>query len=439
MQQANEIGRLIDDGALSPHKVAVIVLCGVAVLLDGYDIQTMALAVPSLTGEWGIEAAAFSYALSASVLGMVVGTAAIAPLGDRLGRRPLLIWGMLLVGLASAATALSATPTELVVWRLLTGIGLGMTLPNATALTSEYVPLRNRAFLIAAMYLGVPVGALIAGLIAPMLIEATSWRAIFLVGGILPLCLALLLFAYVPESVRLLVAQRPNDPRIAALLRRFAPGVDAATVHARPADRIEKPNVLALFAPQYWARTVLLWCIFALNLFVLFVLISWLPTILTDAGWARPQALRGAVVIQAGGIFGGLVIAKLVDLGRTVVVLMSAYTIVVVGFSLFLVVPSTVPAWTVLLLVIGAGVSGSQVALIALSAIFYAPSLRATGAGWASGCGRMGAVLAPLAGGFVFGRFDFSPEQHLVLLMPPMLVCGLCVFLLRYAWRDVAR
>jgi AAHS family 4-hydroxybenzoate transporter-like MFS transporter len=431
----NDIGRLVDEGALTGRKIAVVVLCGIAVLLDGYDIQTMALAVPSLTQQWGIEAAAFAYVLSASVLGMVIGTAFVAPLGDKLGRRPMLIWGMLLVGLASAATALSSTPTELVVWRLLTGIGLGITLPNATALTSEYVPQRNRAFLIAAMYLGVPLGALIAGFVAPILIDAASWRAIFIVGGLLPLALALALFLYVPESVRLLVGQRPNDPRIAELLRYFAPGVDATTVHALPEDRIDKPSVLALFQPQYRARTSLLWCIFALNLFVLFVLISWLPTILSDAGWTQAQALRGAVVIQAGGIVGGLVIAKLVDFGRTVPVLMSAYAIVVVGFSLFLVVPGTVPAWTALLLVVGAGVSGSQVALIALSAIFYPPSLRATGAGWASGCGRVGAFLAPLAGGLVLGRLDLEPEQQLMLLIPPMAACGLCVFLLRYAWR----
>lgn len=436
MHQANDIGHLIDAGALSREKIGVIVLCSIAVLLDGYDIQTMALAVPSLTEEWGLEAAAFAYALSASVLGMIVGTAVIAPVGDKLGRRPLLIWGMVLVGLASAATALATSPAALVIWRLLTGIGLGITLPNATALTSEYVPLRNRAFLIAAMYLGVPVGALLAGLVAPILIEVSSWRAIFIAGGILPLALAVALLVYVPESLRLLVAQRPNDPRIPALLRRFVPGADAASVFARPEDRIEKQNVLALFAAQYRARTSLLWCIFALNLFVLFVMISWLPTILTDAGWTRPQALRGAVVIQAGGIVGGLVIAKLVDLGRTVLVLMSAYTIVAVGLASFLVVPSTVPAWTMLLLVIGAGVSGSQVALIALSAIFYPPSLRATGAGWASGCGRVGAFVAPLAGGLVFARYDLTPEQHLTLLIPPMLVCGLGVFLLRYAWRE---
>jgi AAHS family 4-hydroxybenzoate transporter-like MFS transporter len=436
IQHANEIGRLIDEGALTRQKIGVIVLCGIAVLLDGYDIQTMALAVPSLTEEWGIEAAAFAYALSASVLGMVLGMAAVAPLGDRLGRRPLLIWGMLLVGLASAATALSTTPTELVIWRLLTGIGLGITLPNATALTSEYVPQRNRAFLIAAMYLGVPLGAVIAGFVAPMLIDAMSWRAIFLAGGLLPLALAVLLFAFVPESVRLLVAQRPKDPRSAGLLNRFVPGVDAVTVYALPKDRVEKQTVLALFQPQYWARTSLLWCIFALNLFVLFVLISWLPTILTDAGWTRPQALRGAVVIHAGGIIGGLVIARLVDVGRTVAALMTTYAIAAVGFALFLVVPGTLPAWTILLLVVGAGVSGSQVALIALSAIFYPASLRATGAGWASGCGRVGAFVAPLAGGLVIARYDLAPAQHLTLLIPPMLVCALCVFLLRYCWRE---
>jgi AAHS family 4-hydroxybenzoate transporter-like MFS transporter len=114
----------------------------------------------------------------------------------------------------------------------------------------------------------------------------------------------------------------------------------------------------------------------------------------------------------------------------------SGYAIVAVSFLLFLVVPGTVPAWTLLLLIIGAGVSGAQAALNALSAIFYPPSLRATGAGWASACGRAGAVVAPLAGGFVLRYFDLEPEQHLMLLIPPMLVCGLCVLLLPYAWQE---
>jgi AAHS family 4-hydroxybenzoate transporter-like MFS transporter len=414
----------------------VVLLCASVVLLDGYDIQTMALAVPSLVEEWGLTPAAFSYALSASVLGLLVGTAVVAPTGDRFGRRPLLIWGMLVLGVASTGTAFSSSPLELVIWRFLTGIGLGMSLPNATALTSEYVPKRTRAFLITAMYMSIALGALIAGFVAPALIDAFGWRSIFIVGGVLPILVAGVLVVYIPESVRLLFAQRPEDPRIASLLRRFLPDVDPAGVVAAGEPRVAKKTVLALFAPEYWARTTLLWCIFGLNLFVLFVLISWLPTILTDAGWGRAEALRGAVVIQAGGIVGGLVIARFVDRARTIPAMMGAYLLVAIAFALFLVVPSSVPGWSMLLLVVGAGVSGTQGALTALSAIFYPPGIRATGAGWASACGRAGAVLAPVAGGIVMARLDLSPGQHLALLIPPVVLCAACIAVLRLAWRD---
>jgi AAHS family 4-hydroxybenzoate transporter-like MFS transporter len=431
-----EIGELIDRGSLTRPRLAIVVLCALVVLMDGYDIQTMALAVPSLVEVWGLDSAAFSFALSASVFGMLVGTAVVAPVGDRFGRRPLLIGGMALVGAASIATAFSATPAELVIWRFLTGIGLGASLPNATALTSEYVPQRTRAFLITAMYISIALGALIAGFVAPVLVDAFGWRSIFIVGGVLPLLLVPALGLFAPESVRLLLAQRPNDPRIPAILRRVLPGVDAARVAATTERQIERRNVLALFASEFWARTTLLWLIFALNLFVLFVLIIWLPTILTDAGWARGDALRGAVVIQAGGIAGGLVIARLVDLGRTIPVMIGAYLIVAVTFSLFLVIPATVLNWNLLLLVVGAGVSGSQGALTALSAIFYPPGIRATGAGWASACGRAGAVLAPLAGGLVLGQLSLSPAEHLALLIPPVVICAGCVAVLRYAWNE---
>lgn len=436
--RGNEIGELIDRRGLSVRQIGVILACASVVLLDGYDIQTMALAVPSLAGEWSLEASAFSYALSASVLGMLIGTALVAPVGDKLGRRPMLIAATLVIGLASIATALSETPVQLVAWRLVTGIGLGTSLPNATALTSEYVPVRSRAFLITAMFVSIALGALVAGFTAPALIETFGWRSIFLVGGFVPLLLTVALLAWIPESIRLLMDRRPADPRISRLSSRFYPGVDPATLFVRREDRVEKPNVFALFAPRFVGRTVLLWCVFALNLFVLFVLISWLPTVLSSAGWSGPQALRGAVMIQAGGIVGGLAIAGLVDRGRALPAMLGGYVLAAAAFALMLVVAGTVFKWTVLLVIIGGGVSGSQAALTALSAIFYPPSLRATGAGWASSCGRAGAVLAPVAGGWVLNRFDLDPEQQLALLIPPILLCGACVLLLPRAWKDEA-
>jgi AAHS family 4-hydroxybenzoate transporter-like MFS transporter len=286
------------------------------------------------------------------------------------------------------------------------------------------------------MFVSISVGALLAGFTAPALIAAFSWRSIFLVGGVVPLLLSLVLLAFIPESIRLLLAQRPKDPRIASIAQRFFPGVDAATLYIRSEDRVERQNVGALFAPQFAPRTILLWAVFALNLFVLFVLISWLPTILGDAGWTRPQALRGAVMIQAGGIVGGLTIARFIDGGHALAALMGGYLLAAVAVGLFLLIPASVTNWTILLLLIGAGISGTQAALTALSAIFYPPGLRATGAGWASSCGRAGAVLAPLAGGLVLAQLTLEPAQQLALLIPPILLSCVCIILLKSAWNE---
>jgi MFS transporter, AAHS family, 4-hydroxybenzoate transporter len=435
---SNEVGTLIDTRALNARQVSIIVLCGLVVLLDGFDLQTMALAVPSLTQEWQAESAAFSFALSAALIGMLLGSAVVAPLGDRIGRRPVLIGGMIAVGAGSLLTGFATDPTDLSIWRFVTGLGLGMSLPNATALTSEYVPLRSRVLLISLMYCCVALGALIAGFVAPALIDAFGWRSIFFVGGVLPLAIAVILALAIPESLRLLVARRPGDPRIPLIAARFLPGVDPATLVAHTTERVDKPNVLSLLTRAYRARTILLWLTFALNLFILFVLVSWLPSVLSDAGWTRAQALRGSVMNQAGGIVGGLLIAWLIDRGRVMPAMIGGYLLVAIALSLFLAVPSTVPSWVTLLLLVGAGVSGGQVALNAMSVLFYPPPLRATGSGWANTLGRVGALLAPFAGGLVLRHLDLEPVQQLALIVVPVLLCALCAALLCLAGRSPA-
>jgi AAHS family 4-hydroxybenzoate transporter-like MFS transporter len=437
--QANDVGALIDSRPLNARQLSVIVLCGLVVLLDGFDLQTMSLAVPSLMAEWQIDAGAFSFALSAALIGMLLGSAIVAPFGDRVGRRPILIGGMVCVGVGSVLTAYADTPFQLSAWRFITGIGLGMSLPNATALTSEYVPLRRRVFLISLTYCCVALGAVIAGFVAPVLIDAFGWRAIFIAGGVPPLFIAALLAVGVPESLRLLVAQKPNDPQIALIARRFLPGVDPSTLVARASDQVDRPNVLALLTPAYRTRTVLLWSTFALNLFVLFLLVSWLPTVLSEAGWTRTQSLRGGVMNQAGGIFGGLLIAWLIDRGRIMPAMIGGYLLVALALSLFLVVPGSVPNWVMLLILVGAGVSGGQVALNALSVLFYPTSLRATGAGWANTLGRIGALIAPFAGGFVITRLDLEPVQQLALIVIPVLLCAFFAFFLCFAGREPER
>jgi AAHS family 4-hydroxybenzoate transporter-like MFS transporter len=427
-----DVRQLIDERALAPLQKWIIVLCGLVVLLDGYDIQTMALAVPSLASQWAIPPSRFGLALSASLIGLMVGAGLLAPLGDKYGRRPLLIGGMALLGVASIGTIFSTMPEHLVVWRFITGLGLGASIPNGTALTSEYMPARRRAALVTLMFCNMAVGAFVAGFTAPAIIGTWGWRGIFVVGGVLPLGVSLVLFVFAPESVRFLLARDPDDPRIRKILLRIAPDANAAFVRAE-AQTAERHSVLALFAPEYRLRTLLIWCAFILNLFVLYTLISWIPTLLRGAGWAAANASRGVGIINAGGVVAGLLISAFVDRNRTLPAMLVAYIGVAVSLALFTILPSGA-IWWLLLAVIGGGTSGAQMTLNSLAAGIYPPVIRATGVGWATSIGRVGAALAPLVAAAVVGR-QVAPLSVLGLLIIPVLACALSVGLLLAAMR----
>jgi AAHS family 4-hydroxybenzoate transporter-like MFS transporter len=339
---------------------------------------------------------------------------------------------MVLLGVASLGTVLSTIPTHLVLWRFMTGLGLGASIPNGTALTSEYMPARRRAALVTLMFCNMAVGAFIAGFTAPSIIETWGWHGIFVVGGILPLLLSIVLFFLAPESVRFLLARDPDDPRIRKTLLRIAPDANAKFVRAEEAA-IARHSVIALFAREYRMRTILIWCAFILNLFVLYTLISWIPTLLRAAGWAAADASRGVGIINAGGVVAGLVISAFVDRNQTLPAMLLAYVGVAVCLGLFMFLPSGA-SWWMLLAVIGGGTSGAQMTLNSLAAGIYPPVIRATGVGWATSVGRVGAAMAPLVAAAVVGR-QVAPLSVLGLLIIPVLVCALSVALLLAAMR----
>ncbi|HSW38913.1 MAG TPA: MFS transporter [Acidobacteriota bacterium] len=426
-----EITRVIDERPLSRLQILVIALCSVNVFIDGYDIQAMSLAVPSLIEAWGLPRAHFSWALSAAIFGGILGGAFLSPLGDKYGRRAILVWSTLIMAFGTFLTATATSPTQLILWRLIMGLGMGASVSNAIALTSEYMPAAKRARLITLMYCNIALGALTAGFVAPLIINAWTWQGIFIVGGILPLLLALVLYLFLPESVRFMMERRPDDARIATTLKKMAPDIDPSRIYAEANTANLKLSVKTLLTPQFRHRTLLIWAIFFLNMFTLYFLISWLPQLLSEEGWQQAQALRGAVLIQAGGIIGGLCLAFLVDRGKTVKGMFCTYVMTTIAFMLFLVVESTFIKWGLLLLVVGAGTSGAQFAVNALAASFYPPGIRATGLGWASAIGRAGASIGPLLiMGFAALGLDLNTGPILGMLALPLLICAAGILLL---------
>ncbi|MEO6340080.1 MAG: MFS transporter [Caulobacteraceae bacterium] len=425
-----ELGRLIDEAPLSALQVRVVALCALAAFLDGYDIQAIALSLPLLAQHYHRPPGDFVVAITASLAGMATGAILLAPLADRWGRKPVIVVLMVLIGLTSLAAAFTSGIYDLAGWRFATGLGIGACIPVASTLVAEYAPRRRRAAMITLMSCSVGFGAMIASFVAPMLSAAGGWPAIFLAGGVLPLAMAALLWIVLPESLEVLLLWRPADPRIGKIVRAIAPAVDPARVWAS-SKTVERQSVLAVLAPAYRARTLLVWLVIAMNLFVTYVIVSWLPTLMRSAGWSVAAAQRSSIITSLAGIVGGLALSWAADRGRPERVLAFGYCVTAVALGLFLVTPPTVLYWGSLLAIAGAGSFGSQFTLTSVTASYYPAPIRATGMGWISAAGRTGSIAGPTIIGLLMA--SLPPSALLGLLTAPMLACAAAVTLLPWA------
>ncbi len=430
-----DIADVIDAQKMAGTPLLVAFLAALALLVDGYDVQVMALAVPSLARDWALPETSFGLALSGVVIGITLGSGFLGSLGDRYGRRTVLAVGLAGTGLATMATALATTPGQFVFWRVLTGLMLGAGLPNCFALASEFTPLRRRSMMVGLMNIASPLGAFSAGFLAPPVLEAFGWRGTFMLGGLAPLLVAAALLVLAPESLKFLAIRRPTDPRISAILRRIAPGLDPASVRLDGAGSAAATHGAwrELLSHEFRTRTLLLWAMLWLNLFNLYVLISWLPTLLHQAGWDMTAALRGAVLIQAGGIGGGIAISLFLDRGASRLALTLGFALAALNLAAFPLIANG-GGWIALLLLAGAGTSGCQLALNALSAAYYPPAIKATGIGASLLVGGVGSIIGPLAGAVLIEQ-GLPATTILALLAVAPTACIAMTLLIKREWQ----
>jgi AAHS family 4-hydroxybenzoate transporter-like MFS transporter len=341
---------------------------------------------------------------------------------------------MAIVGVSSLAAALAHNPLQLALCRLVTGAALGASLANAYVLTADFMPRRRRATLITLSYCNTATGALVAGLVAPTVIAHYGWPATFVIGGALPLALSATLLATGPESIKFLLNRQPGHRATARILRSIAPGVAPESVYLKPPAQVLAGAVGDLFTRPYRASTLLLWLGFGMNSFNLYLLVSWLPTLLTGAGWLAAQASRAMAFNQLGGVLGGLSLAWLMDRLGAERTLATGFAINAVSLLLFLIVPSGFFSWGALLLLIGACTGGSQFAIVSLAAALYPSGILATGSGWASAVARIGAFASPLVGGALIAA-GVAPTRVIAGLAVPAVVCVISMLALSRARR----
>jgi AAHS family 4-hydroxybenzoate transporter-like MFS transporter len=413
-----EAGALLDRAPVGSAHLRVFALAGAAIVLDGFDLQALGFAAPSLIADWGISRADLAPLFAAGIIGMAIGALLFGHLGDRWGRRRAMLVAVLLFALSTLGCAVVASTTQLLVLRLLAGIGLGGALPNAAALVSESAPLRWRALLTSVVIVGVPVGGVLGGELAAQLLPLYGWRGVFVAGGLAPVALAVAMALWLPESPRYLL-RCGRSAEATALVnrlqteRRFGPG---DPLWLREPEATDKASFTRLFEATFLRDTLGLWLLFLANMFSVFCFMNWLPAVLVDLGHETSAATRLLALFNLGGIAGSLAGAWLMRWHGSRVVLaglagIAAVNAVVMGQADLSV------WWNVLALsmIAGLGINALMVGTYVLSAHVYPTEIRTTGMGFALSVGRAGAVLSSFAGALVAGGADGAGDLFLLV------------------------
>ncbi|MDB5368543.1 MAG: major facilitator superfamily 1 [Roseomonas sp.] len=369
-------------------------LCFAIVLLDGFDTAAIGYIAPSLLAEWGVQRPALAPVLSAALFGLAAGALLSGPLADRLGRKTVLVAAVLVFGLASLTSAFSGSLDQLVVWRFVTGLGLGAAMPNAVTLTSEYCPDSRRSLLTNAMFCGFPLGAASGGFLAAWMIPQWGWRSVLVLGGVTPLVLTVALLLLLPESVRYMITKAQPAERIRRVLSRIsASAAEAASftmTETAPAAKASSGAGIVL-SKTYLAGSLTLWIAYFMGLVIFYALINWMPILFRDAGLEPRTAALISALFPLGGI-GAIFFGWLMDRFNGNIIIAVGFALTSVAIYAVGLVAGQLSLLMVVVFVAGALMNTAQSSLPALAAEFYPTQGRATGVAWMLGLGRFGGI-----------------------------------------------
>ena len=420
---------IIDQSAMTAAQIIVVVMTVFLNAMDGFDVLSIAFASPGIAKEWGIAQTALGVVLSMELIGMVFGSILIGGVADKIGRRPTLLGCLCVMALGMLGATTAASPVQLSIWRVFTGVGIGGMLAGTNAVVSEFTNKKWRALCISLMVIGYPLGGTFGGMFASKLLATYNWRSVFYFGAAAAAVLLPALFFLVPESVHWLTRKQPANAlaRINAALKRLGHAAVARLPEVHESDR--KKSVGDIFSPGLISVTLLLTAAYFLHIITFYFILKWTPKIVVDMGFA-PSAAGGILTwANFGGALGGaafgLLTARIGLKPLTIVILLCN----AVGVAIFGRTPANLQSMAMLAALAGflgnAGVSG----LYSLVAYAFPTHVRATGTGFVIGVGRGGAVLSPILAGFLLEKGSTLPIVGMVMGAGSLLAALVLIFL----------
>ncbi|MBJ8483329.1 aromatic acid/H+ symport family MFS transporter [Acinetobacter vivianii] len=421
------INDIIDKARFAAFHWKVLIWCLIIIIFDGYDLVIYGVALPLLMQQWSLTAVQAGLLASAALFGMMFGAMIFGTLSDKLGRKKTI---MICVTLFSGFTFLGAfasNPVEFAILRFIAGLGIGGVMPNVVALMTEYAPKKIRSTLVALMFSGYAIGGMSSALLGAWLVKDMGWQIMFLIAGI-PLLLLPVIWKFLPESLAFLVKSNHHD-QAKMIVTKIAPETELTSntqLVLNESTTTEAP-VRALFQQGRTFSTFMFWIAFFMCLLMVYALGSWLPKLMLQAGYSLGASMLFLFALNIGGMVGAIGGGALADKFHLKPVITSMF---VIGAAALILLGFNSPQFILysLIAIAGAATIGSQILLYTFVAQFYPTALRSTGMGWASGIGRIGAIIGPVLTGALL-TFELPHQMNFLAIAIPGIIAALAIFM----------
>ena len=426
--QTLNINTVVDEAKFTPFHWSVLIWCLLIIIFDGYDLVIYGVALPLLMQEWGLSAVQAGLLASTALFGMMFGAMSFGTLSDKLGRKKTI---MICVAIFSGFTFLGAfasSPVEFGILRFLAGLGIGGVMPNVVALMTEYAPKRIRSTLVAVMFSGYAIGGMASALLGAWLVADHGWKIMFFIAGI-PFVALPIIWKFLPESLMFLT-KKGETAQVAEIVQKISPEqkLNAETRFVLN-DVIagDEAPLRALFQQGRMFSTLMFWVAFFMCLLMVYALGSWLPKLMIQAGYSLGASMLFLFALNIGGMVGAIGGGALADRFHLKPVLSIMFTVgalalILLGFK------SPQAILYTLIAIAGAATIGSQILLYTFVAQFYPAAVRSTGMGWASGIGRIGAIVGPILTGALL-TLQLPHQMNFLVIAIPGAIAALAVFM----------